>query len=392
MRKRVGIVLYNDITIDSRVLNEIHILSTRYDLKILSAGTNPTNPKVAQHLDIEYVPIQSMYSRFKFISITSNSLFEDFWSKRIETFIIDHGLDAIHAHDLYMLLPSLNAAEKKGVPVIIDLHENYPAAFKSYTWTSRFPNRFFVNYDYWTQIEKSCLKRADGVVLLSENFENDLKQRYSTLTTSNFAVYPNVPDLDFFDYNTEILSKTDDVFRIFYFGMIGYSRGLHVASEGVRKLIDKGYKIELHIAGRVHKTDQKYFHQSVLKNFVNYLPWLDMKDLGRYLSKMDVGISPIFKNPQHESGIANKVFQYMLFSKPILVSNCIPQEELVNEENCGLVHEDQNPNEFAEKIEWLIKNPERRLKMGIRGREAVLKKYNTTVMGKRILTLYNQIF
>jgi glycosyltransferase involved in cell wall biosynthesis len=290
-----------------------------------------------------------------------------------------------------MLLPSLKAANDQNIPLIVDLHENYPAAFRTYTWTKKLPYKGFVKYDYWDEVEKELLPQADGIIVLSSTFQHDLLRRNNRLDPKRLAIYPNVPDLEFYKGQRRSQENSDSIFRLFYLGVIGYTRGLHIASRAVSLLRKKKYRVELHIAGKVHKNDRAYFESEVMNDHVVHIPWIHLEQLGEYLSEMDAGISPIFKNPQHESGIANKVYQYMLFSKPILVSNCRPQQELVEEEHCGLVHEDQNVEDFAEKVEWLIKNPTAREEMGRLGRKAVLSTYNTKVMGERIIQLYESL-
>jgi glycosyltransferase involved in cell wall biosynthesis len=99
-------------------------------------------------------------------------------------------------------------------------------------------------------------------------------------------------------------------------------------------------------------------------------------------------ISPIEKNPQHDSGIANKVFQYMLFEKPVLVSNCTPQEDLIKSTDCGLVFESGNRKDFADKTLELYQNDSLRVSMGINGKKAILKTYNLVNYGKKISALY----
>jgi len=390
MKKRVGVILHNDLSIDGRVLNELSILSSEYDIRVLCTGAKPAKPKAVTNYKIEYLSDGGIPYKFRFISNTTNSLFETFWIKQIAGFIEKHDLDLIHAHDLYMLAPSLKASEAKNIPVIIDLHENYPEAFRTYSWTRKFPLNLFVRYEFWDELERKYLGKAAGLVVLSSNFQKDLQEKYN-LNEKKFAIYPNVPDLDFYKDQKMTSQKSDDVFRLFYLGVVGYSRGLHIASEAVKILRQKGYNVELHIAGKVHKNDKAYFEKEVLNEFVVHIPWIDLEHLGDHLSKMDIGISPIFKNPQHESGIANKVYQYMLFSKPILVSDCAPQEDLAKKEQCGLVHKDQEPSDFAEKVEWFINHPEKSKEMGKRGREAILDEYNTTTKGRELVKLYESI-
>ncbi|HPS63676.1 MAG TPA: hypothetical protein PLK82_11485, partial [Bacteroidales bacterium] len=57
-----------------------------------------------------------------------------------------------------------------------------------------------------------------------------------------------------------------------------------------------------------------------------------------YICAADAGLSPILKSEQHDTTVANKMFQYSLFGKPILVSDCEPQVRIIRADKSGLVH------------------------------------------------------
>jgi glycosyltransferase involved in cell wall biosynthesis len=141
----------------------------------------------------------------------------------------------------------------------------------------------------------------------------------------------------------------------------------------------------------VDRKETGYFENEVLNGQVVHIPWIDISELRSYVAYADVCISPLIKNAQHESGVANKVYQYMLYEKPLLVSDCAPQKAIVDTFSCGLSHASEDPLDFAAKLEYLIQNTEERQLMGQRGKEAVLETYNTEIMGGHILKLYMQI-
>jgi glycosyltransferase involved in cell wall biosynthesis len=391
MKKHVGIILINDLSIDVRVLNEINILKEKFSIHVLCGAERIQHPDKLADLDLTLVQTGSIVDKFRFISDTTLGLFQSFWKKKIKKFIREIQPDLLHVHDLYMLPPAILSAHGKDLPVIVDLHENYHAAFQTYSWTKKFPHRLFVNYGHWKKVEKEFLPKAEGIIALSEEYKDLLQKQYPKLNSTSFAIYPNVPDMEFFNQQESAEENRDSTLRIFYFGMIGRSRGLHIASRGVRLLREKGIDAELHIAGKVHKNDRLYFENEVMAEYVEHIPWIPLNELGQYLAKMDIAISPILKNPQHESGIANKVYQYMYFAKPILVSNCAPQQTLAESEECGLSHKDDSAHDFAKQAEFLANHPEEREKMGKNGRRAVLEKFNTEHMGERIVALYEKV-
>lgn len=144
--------------------------------------------------------------------------------------------------------------------------------------------------------------------------------------------------------------------------------------------------------GPVDKGDAELFNAYLkdpqLKDQIIYFKWKDLSEFPSFVHQSAVGLSPLIKNPQHDSGIANKVFQYMLFERPVLVSDCTPQLELVEETGCGVVFKNQDPEDFIKKVLYLYNHPEECKQMGEKGKKAILEKYNMTAAGKELDKLY----
>jgi glycosyltransferase involved in cell wall biosynthesis len=148
------------------------------------------------------------------------------------------------------------------------------------------------------------------------------------------------------------------------------------------------------IIGPVDKIDKKsfmqYIHDKNLKENIIHYNWKDISLFPSYVFCSDICISPLIKNAQHDSGIANKVFQYMLFEKPLIVSDCEPQSELVQEVKCGVVFRSNDINDLVEKIDYLISNPDIRHQLGQNGKIAVINKYNWNNMSRNLLNIYTE--
>ena len=79
----------------------------------------------------------------------------------------------------------------------------------------------------------------------------------------------------------------------------------------------------------------------------------------------------------------------MLGGKPIIVSNCKPQQELIEKHNCGLIF--RNMIEFHDALIKLISDKELRSGLGKNGYEAVIKHYHSGIMRENLLLLYKSI-
>ena len=102
-----------------------------------------------------------------------------------------------------------------------------------------------------------------------------------------------------------------------------------------------------------------------IKNQIEYIEWIPIDKLLSHLSLTDICIAPFIKNPQHESGVANKIYQYMYGKKAIIASNCTPQKKLIESANCGIIY--QNIEEFKKAINKLSKDENQRECLGNNG-------------------------
>ncbi len=391
LKRRVLVVLNNDINVDVRVLNELRILKKAGAiLGIICTGRERELESELADVPIWRVDQSNPVYKFKFISATTNSLFRKLWKGIILGVAEGFQPDIIHTHDLYMGFPVGDACEALGIPFIIDLHENYPVAFRGYSWTKKLPHRLFVNSDYWSLKRSTILERAAGIVVLDAQYGRNLKVQYPEISHVPLSDYPNVPNLT--EFKTTVQAKAHFGFKIFYFGMVSPVRNLHVVSRAVGQLRAKGADVELLVAGSVTNHDRAYFQKEVMGEGVRHIPWINLPDLGKTIAEVDVCICPIEKNAQHESGVANKVFQYMYFGKPLLVSNCAPQEELVRSTGCGISYEAENVEQLVSKIAWMMENRAEIVAMGEQGKVAVNRTYNADVQGEKLVRLYQKIF
>lgn len=398
---RIGVVVDNEFTGDLRVENEVILLRQEgYDVTLLcfNFGIKPKE-EYFQGAKIVRIKFPKLFqSKLRPFVNTPFDVYSLLWKRFISKFVKKNKIDVLHVHDLYLAVPVLKAKLPKTLKLILDLHENYIEALFSYSWTNSFPLNIILSKEKWEKIEKLALAKFDWIIALSKDFKQDLLKKYEHIKHNKIVVYPNYPNnqkLLNYPIDENILIKNDD-FILLYFGVIGKRRGIFTLFEALASLTENYPDIKLLLIGPVDKSDrplfEKYINLEKLKKNVIHYSWKDIKYLPSYVKISDVCLSPLIKNDQHESGIANKVFQYMLFGKPLIVSNCKPQEELVKSTNCGLVFESENVEELSKRILELYNDPQKRKQMGINGKKAVLEKYNWNFSGQELINLYKTIF
>ena len=397
---KIGIVVDNELNNDIRVLREIGILKEQgFEIFVLCFGFSRTYSDPISQIHVTRINIPKKVRDILFFLLNTISVYEWLWASKIRKFIINNQIEILHAHDLYMARAAYNGIKKTGlkVPLILDLHENYPFTVRTYNWTKGFFRRLISRPDDWKKKEREYLRYADRIIVLSNDFRDALLKQYPVLVAENFVVLPNVPDLSKPEYKSKV--AVTNPFRqrspiIFYYGVIAERRGIFEALRVFANLVKEGYPVNFLLIGPVDKKDQVLFSELIslelLANRIHYIPRIESKEFPDYLRICDICLAPFHKNPQHESGVANKIYDYMLGGKPIIASNCKPQQDLIEKHHCGLIF--KNSEEFHDAIVKLLNNKPLREEMGENGRKAVMREYNTEIIKENLISLYNELY
>ncbi len=390
----IGIIVDNEFNEDIRVHKEVTILKgSGSNIFILCFGFDGKTYPQVEGINVERIRIKKKYKDIIFGLLNTVPFYENIWQHQITKFIVKNAIDILHVHDLYMSKASYLGIKYSGkdCPIILDLHENYPAAIKSYTWTKGKVRNFLVKPDAWVKKEKEYLQYASKIIVLSEEFKEKLIEKYSFLKEADIIVYPNVIDIQRFDeFVVDKSIPKKDKTTLLYFGAVAARRGIFDVIKAVREVLFKGNKVLLLIIGPVDKADKRRFelaiNDPVVKEYVEYTPWIQISDLPTYLQISDICLAPFLKNPQHESGVANKIFQYMYGHKPIIASDCGPQKKLIESYNCGLIF--SNLDELVNDIILLSNNKKLQIEMGNNGYRALQENYNSESFDKVLIDIY----
>jgi glycosyltransferase involved in cell wall biosynthesis len=172
--------------------------------------------------------------------------------------------------------------------------------------------------------------------------------------------------------------------------VIAERRGVFDSLEVYENLLKENYQVNFLLIGPVDKKDKprflKLLNNELFAGKVCYIPWINASELFDYLNIIDICIAPFHKNPQHESGVANKIYEYMLGSKPIIASDCIPQQKLIEKHKCGLIF--TNMAEFKNSIIELLGDKEIRVNLGKNGFDAIMKEYHVGIVKENLISAY----
>jgi glycosyltransferase involved in cell wall biosynthesis len=393
---RIGVIVDNDLNDDKRVLREIELLKGNgYEIFVLCFGFNGKTCKKIEGINVTRIKISKRIKDFLFFFLNTIPVYEWLWSSRIKNFIITNKIKCLHTHDLYMTEASRSGIQKSGrnIPMVLDLHENYSYAVTTYNWTKGFLRNLISQPLKWQAKEKKLLSYPSRIVVLSDEFRDHLLSKYDFLLAENFCAFPNVPDLEQmqkFKVEREIIPIAKKAPVILYFGVVAERRGIFNAVNAFKEVIGKGFNADLLIIGPVDRKDRKRFFNTIgipeLKERIIYIPWIDISKLPTWLDFSDICLAPFLRNPQHDSGVANKIFDYMSGKRPIIASDCLPQQKLIEKYDCGIIY--RNQKEFSDSLIRLLTDKDLRTKMGENGYHAIFSEFNLEKKKTDLINLY----
>jgi glycosyltransferase involved in cell wall biosynthesis len=387
---RIGVVVDNEFDHDVRVKAQHLILSQAFG----------EVPVLCYDFGVKELDGASYIHRFKksrgwrnrwFGLQNSLDLYARFWGAEIARFVREQDLDVIHVHDLYMAKAAKKGTKGTKCKIVLDLHENYPATVLTQTWATTGLKARLARPRRWKKKERSFLAKADHIVTLSDAFAQQLATEYQ-LDKAIFTTIPNVPNLESYDL-PEVEFAVDKPLTLCYYGGVAERRGvLWLMDEFMSQNLTGRFKLK--IIGPVDGADSARFHELLgrLGDSCEYVPWIENRKLLENISDTHVGLCPIDKNEQHESGVANKVFQYMMCGLPVLVSNCRPQQDVIEEHDCGWVYEARNSDSLLKALAAIEQTSMSDLSgLGENGRTAVNTSLNSSRISATLLSIYDQV-
>lgn len=315
--------------------------------------------------------------------------------EKITDFIIKNNIQALHIHDIRIAQAVLNSNRKYKLPTVLDLHDNMPEVMKLYPHLQKFPGKFLISPKRWKKKEEEFINKVDKVITVSQEFVDEVIQR-TKINPDKIMLVPNTISRSFYEnaiIDNTIMERFKDSFVILYLGDTHLRRGLQTAIEGVKRLRDKIDNIKLVIVGK-STTDpilKSQVRELQVGDLVDFEGWQDVSLFPSYIKASAICISPLHRNPQHDVAFANKLFQYMSFGKPLLVSDAIAQKNLITKIGAGLVHQEKDGKDFSDKIMELYKQSELRKHLGGNGERFVKKEFSWEHTSKELLNLYDNL-
>lgn len=167
-----------------------------------------------------------------------------------------------------------------------------------------------------------------------------------------------------------------------YVGGSFRQKGLHAALETCAIVKQKYPQVLFLFIGQL-KDDVneigKLIKSLSIKDNVYFVKQMSYEDMLAYLNYAQIGLA-LYQPAMHyelvSAGNGRKIFTYMQAGLPIIAPKFGEISMVVKREECGLLVDTTKPEEISQAILYLLDYPEEAKKMGEKGIQAFLQKYN----------------
>ncbi|GAA3593809.1 glycosyltransferase family 4 protein [Kineosporia mesophila] len=299
-------------------------------------------------------------------------------------------LQACNPPDTYWLLGRL--WRLFGVIYVFDHHDLNPELFRSrFGDPTSVSGRIQLAILYW--LEWMTYRTARHVITTNESYRRIALER-SKLGSADVTVVRSGPDTSIMrpvPESTELRCGADHLLA--YIGIMGPQDNVDVLLQVMRVLtVDLGRRdVHLVLMGFGDCLDGLKVKAVELgvAGVVTFTGRADLRMIADYLSTADIGVSPDLKTPLNDISTHNKTMEYMAFGLPIVSFDLA--ESRISAGAGSLYVPSGDVRAFAEAVDELLNDEERRLQMGRYSRERCVSEMDWQPQARKYVRVFDRL-
>ncbi|MEZ4949891.1 MAG: glycosyltransferase family 4 protein [Saprospiraceae bacterium] len=198
---KIGMILTSSYPEDSRVTKEVtSLIEAGHEIFLLcSRREKDSYEEVVNKIKVTRIDAgKTLYVTTFWDTINAAFWVHPLFAKALPDFIEKNGIEILHVHDLPITNTVLKIAKKKGLKVILDMHENYPAGLVNWAKFKTNPivklkNKLFFNYQRWFNYEQRMVKQVDGIIAVVKEMKSRVKKVHKVPEEKIVVVTNNEP-------------------------------------------------------------------------------------------------------------------------------------------------------------------------------------------------------
>jgi glycosyltransferase involved in cell wall biosynthesis len=289
--------------------------------------------------------------------LAESALFSPSWYWAIKQIISQYQPDVLQVHDIWLGRVAFAAHSMQ--KIVMDLHENMPAAVVEYRSGYSGPQRWFRflfhSHPRIFAYERRLLAKSDLVLTVVQEARDRVLINHPHLSPQKVVNVENLESKRFIDNpgsGPAVFCK--DHFSVLYIGGFGPHRGVDTLIRAMSKVKHQGLNIKVQLVG-AHPSQYLEMLKQLIKDLgvesqVQITGWVPSSEVIANIQQADVCCVPHHSNPHTDNTIPHKLFQYMIARRPVLVSSSAPLARTVRLAQAGLVFAAGDAGDCADKI------------------------------------------
>ena len=307
--------------------------------------------------------------------------FNPIWRSASWSICRDFDPDLIFVRDVPLGPLALDLGRRASRPVIVDMAENHPALWRNVGISDRYKIRSFImkNPRVALAYERKIIGAADAILVVVEEMRDRLVELGAD--PSRVHVVTNTPELlkwqDPAPATTGEMGEEPGRLDLLFVGLISRTRGLETVLRAMLICNERGWRPRFHVVGSgayLHRVMDAARSLGVDRDVLTY-GWVDHAALPDIVARCNVGIIPHLVDAHTDTTVPNKLFDYMCWRLPVIVSDARPLARIVEECGCGLAFNGDDGSDLARCLDKL-RDMNVRSHMGESGRRAIETRYH----------------
>jgi glycosyltransferase involved in cell wall biosynthesis len=242
-------------------------------------------------------------------------------------------------------------------------------------------------------LESMCIRFSDRTITTNIAFRDLFINR--GCPPEKIDIVMNAPDEEIFSRNSIKCAEQEQAetaFRVVFNGTITKRHGLDSAIDAVLKLREKIPCIKLDIYGDGDSAEKVNDRVKALgdKSNIKYHGFVHVEELLKIIKRADVGVIPNLRSVFTEINFPVRIFEYLVFKKPIIAPNTIGIRDYFNTNNL-LMFDPGNSDDLAKKIYFVYANHEETRQIVQKGFE-IYERHCWRTQKEVLIKIYNDLF
>jgi len=271
----------------------------------------------------------------------------------------------------------------KRKPWIFELRDIWPESIRSVGALNK--ERIL---DFFEKIEIALYHHADEIVVVTKSFRKNLISR--GIDPNKIDVVTNGVDLSVYqvrEKDQQLLGELglEGKFIIGYIGTLGMAHSLDFIVDAISEIEDE----EIHFLFVGHGAEKRKIMELASEKKLTNVTFLDAvakQEVPRYLSIVDVSLSPLKRADTFKGVIPSKIFEAAAMQKPILLGVEGEAEGIVKRFDSGLCFIPEDKEDFLQKV-LRLKNDTALYAQLQKGCEKMAKEFNRKVLADKMLEI-----